>query len=131
SINRSLEWMITNNLLKKRNNDDLDNSEYGKPWATDELRMLCPEILKYDITVISVLVKGMADAETEIRNSEDVSGIISLLKSLQYGQEVNVDTLHRDSLTKLNQLGVISISLNNHIAISELGKRILSKLLHD
>jgi hypothetical protein len=71
--------MITSHLLKKPKDEDIE-SKLSRLWATARLKMLCPEILKYDMPIIKVLVKGLDDAKIEIRNSKDVSGIIGLLR---------------------------------------------------
>lgn len=121
-IKECLEWMHNNGLL---------NDECQK---THRLRAICPEILKYDMPVIEVLVRGIKDAESEIRDDRDLSAIISLLKRLEGGTEINIEeaisNIDKDTLTKMNQLGIINISLNNQIAISHLGQKLLLKLLH-
>ncbi|MFZ0512706.1 MAG: hypothetical protein WAM14_13955 [Candidatus Nitrosopolaris sp.] len=126
-ISNVLHWMITSDLLKKPKDEDTE-SKHSRLWATGRLKMLCPEILKYDMPVIKVLVKGLDDAKIEIRNSKDVSGIISLLQNLQVNQYVDLSKVEPTiPLVKLNQLGVISISLDNQISISALGRKVLAE----
>ena len=70
-IKQCLEWMSNNGLL---------NDEYQK---TDMLRAICPEIMKYDMPVIKVLIKEIKDTESEIRDDRNLSAIIILLKRLK------------------------------------------------
>jgi hypothetical protein len=102
-ISNVLHWMITSHLLKKPKDEDIE-SKLSRLWATARLKMLCPEILKYDMPVIKVLVKGLDDAKIEIRNSKDVSGIIGLLQNLQANQYVDLSKVEPTiPLVKLNQ----------------------------
>ena len=88
------------------------NDKYQK---TNRLRLLCPEVLKYDMPIVDVLINGVKDAESEIQSNEDLPEIIGLLKSLENGTEINVEeaihNIDKDALTKLNQLGVINVPI--------------------
>jgi hypothetical protein len=84
--------------------------------------------------VIEVIVEGIDDVgESKIRDDKNKSAIISLLKRLEGGTQINIEeamsNIDKDTLTKLNQLGIIDVSLNDQIAISHLGEKLLIKLL--
>jgi hypothetical protein len=123
--------VLIKQCLERMNNNGLLNDEYQK---TDMLRVICPEILKYDMPVIEVLIKEIKDAESEIKDDRHLSAIISLLKRLEGGTEINIEeamsNIDKNTLTKLNQLGIINVSLNDQIAISHVGQLLLKMLHH-
>ena len=66
--------VIIKNCLEWMNNNGLINDKHEK---TDRLRGICPEILKYDMPVVEILVKGIEDIrESEIRDDKNLSAII-------------------------------------------------------
>ena len=84
---------------------------------------------------LEYLVKGIEDIrESEIRDDKNLSATISLLKRLEGGTQINIEeamcNIDKDTLTKLNQLGIIDVSLNDQIAISRQGKLLFKLLEH-
>ena len=108
----------------------MNDYEYNNYSANNRLRRICPLLLKYYLPG----VKPLIEAELEIRKDENYSKIINLLSLLQNDRQIsikNVKTLSRDTLEKLNQLSVITISLDNVISITKIGELIISLLFEE
>jgi hypothetical protein len=135
-ISYCLEKLRSKDLLEKQDKlgQDKHNLTHNDIKSTQRLKVLCPEILKYDMPFIDALIGAVAEAEKEIHQDKDFKEITTLLKHLEDGSTINKAeaissiNINTNTLDKLIQVGVLTSSLNNEISISPIGKKVVLDL---
>jgi hypothetical protein len=130
-----LDDMAMKGLFEKHG--DIQDSDYNSYHVTDKLKMLCPQILKYDFAGIDELVKSndatLQIAAAEIDQDEHHSEITDLLKRLAVVNQMPLEEalryVDKGVLERLIENGSVTLYLDNKIAISFIGRQILTKLL--
>jgi hypothetical protein len=123
-----LDSLVKIHLLCKSERIDTNRTEYEEYMRTERLKIFCPEIERYDMPVVDELIKSVLDAETEIRADKHFSAIVNLLINLKEKKQIQMEDakdIDEKTLTKLNQLGVITISFNNQVTISPLSEKFM------
>lgn len=114
--------LVVSDYSKTENNNF---EQYGK---SDLLNLFCLQIENYDISIIEEIAKSVKIAEINIKKDKNVDKAVSLLKSLEKHSNnlSKIEDLDKMTILKLNQLGIVNISLNGSITISKLGQMFLS-----
>ena len=127
-----LDDMVMKGLFEKYG--DIQDLDYNSYHVMDKLKLLCPQILKYDFAGIDELVKSnnaiLRNAATEIYQHENHSVITNLLKRLAVVNQMPLDEalryVDKGTLGKLIENGSVTLYLDNKIAISYIGKQIIA-----
>ncbi len=101
----------------------------SKPYLpTERLKAICPIVKK----ILMPGMKSVLNAEGEIRNDPSYSNMVTLLKNLKGERIVQRDEvtglITTAGLSKLTQLGIITLYVDGRVKITPLGK-IVSPLL--
>jgi hypothetical protein len=95
---------------------------------TERLKAICPIVNQ----ILMPGMKSVLNGEREIRNDSSCSNIVSLLKNLKGERIVQRDDvtglITNAGLSKLTQLGIITLYIDGRVKITPLGK-IVSSLL--
>lgn len=132
-----LEDMIMKDLFEKDQYDLTKDSDYNSYHVTVKLNKLCPEILKYDMAGIDDLVKSndaiLQAATTEIDQDEHHHKITNLLNRLASINQISIAEalryVDKGTLERLIENGSVTLYLDSKIAISFIGRQILTKLI--
>jgi hypothetical protein len=132
-----LEDMTMKDLFQKDQYDHTNDSDCNSYHITVKFKGLCPEILKYDMAGIDDLVQSNNDslqaATTEIYQDEAQDKIANLLDRLASVNQLSVAEalryVDKGTLERLIENGSVKLYLDNKIAISFIGRQILSKRL--
>jgi hypothetical protein len=133
-----LDNMLMKGLFTKDQYDDIHDLDYNSYHVTVKLKMLCSQILRYDMAGIDELVKSIEPvvhvAATEIYQDEHQSEIINLLKRLEAVNQMPVEEalryVNKRTLEKLIENGSVTLYLDNKIAISYIGQQIIFRQLY-
>lgn len=126
-IEYSLKKLLYKNLVVVSNASSISIVEFEQYSRSVLLELFCSKIEEYDVSIIEELIRSILVAEKELKKEDNYKFILEYLENLDNGY-VNDDTKIIQSLgllSKLNQLGLITVSIDNRVKISSIGHKLL------